>query len=201
MKDRDGYQPFARTEIRDMPTIPLYFRATYTSRKKLRPSQVYFLRLGDTPYIKIGYSAAPHTRRKLLQRGCKLPLRWLAWVDGKQAVEYRFHCYFARLHTWSEWYHFPSALLEIDAFAPLLRTALDSFQMYPAVSGACPPRWHFPGCLADPPSITAAEIRAQQQADLQKLFAETEQKQRMVQVNRLISSISKDKTWPSSDLN
>ena len=64
MRTKTPYVPFARTETRDMDGIPLYFRASYTI-KTVRPSVVYVLRLGDTPYVKIGYSSQPHARRSI----------------------------------------------------------------------------------------------------------------------------------------
>ncbi len=79
-------------------------------------SHVYFMRMGDTGPIKIGYTKRALPRMRLIRfelRPSRLPLTLLSSFPGGRDEEKILHAHFARFNVWREWFYPTPELIEL----------------------------------------------------------------------------------------
>lgn len=106
-------QPFLRQRPRPM-TYAVSELNDFIER--LRWHRIYFLRAGDLPFLKIGWTTRPLKDRLVnLQNGCPVELRVHGAFFGEQRHERAIHRHFAslRVRKSSEWFHDSDELLAL----------------------------------------------------------------------------------------
>jgi hypothetical protein len=71
-----------------------------------RCNYVYFIRIANTPIVKIGMSTDPERRLKDIQWGCPCPLELVGWIKCRDAqlFESFFHQKFSNVRLKGEWF-------------------------------------------------------------------------------------------------
>lgn len=77
---------------------------------------IYWIRLGDTRYIKIGQARNVQTRLSALQIGCPFLLRVMqsTKVDNMDVAEAHQHQMYKEYHVRGEWFLFPASAFAND---------------------------------------------------------------------------------------
>lgn len=88
-----------------------------SAREMRNDVPVYFLRAGDSPYVKIGYALDPLRRAAELQTAHYEELRIVRIIEGGRASERLAHKLMAHLHVRGEWHLWHEDMLHFDAAA------------------------------------------------------------------------------------